>query len=584
VRLYAISPSVEIATIMAARQLAAATQKPFYVELEVDVPDLSTPTFNGPSVSARIQALYQQETLAQPPGQPGLFEGGLQSLHYVINIVGANVFSQTVPLIFFAHEDLVQPVSAIGQPLSDANSSVPLLRWGINATRSLLKADLAGTGSLPSVTTAILAGQVVDVSTANNPEIRKLITTIQADTNAPIAYDVYPFQWADRYFNKQHAYPNNSGVIANAYPPNALYWDSSPGWTSGLPPASVLPAKWTVADTVTKADLMWSLQWMEDRVNWIWGQGGQAMQLVAETGWASAEPYTQTAVNQQGTSYLKEVLGTHADAQAYFNAVEAAQFEIGNAPVMYFEAYDEPVKEANAYPMEFSENHYGIYGWSALPKFFTDTVSHPLTQPFVVVVMAPADLQPNGVAQADTGKSATDSAYTYQVDSGTVSSVPWFWGTGGFSNGNALNNSITFMPNPSVLLSGGDILTITSSDPGTQQPTTIQLQFTASQPLASDVQYYPTATPAQAGSTLTAPSFAFNAQGSAWQLYMSFPWLHGNSNNYQNTGTFVPVYQDFWGSLTFDRWGRFPWYVNQWFWFSPPWEKRSFQLPSWSHG
>lgn len=451
VRLYAVGPQAEIATIMAAKQLSADLGKPFYVEIEVYVPDLSQSTYYGGTVASRIQTLYNQEVAATLAGQPGLVEGGLQQLHYVINMVGADVFSQTVPVVFFGHEELVQPTSDIGQPLTDDNSSVPLLNWGINATRAILANDLSGQSTLPSVSSPIVAGQVVDVSTANNPEIATFIHTIQADTNAPISYDVYAFQWADIYFDTTaNPYVNNNGVIANAYPPNAAYYDRTTGWDSGPPPSA---PNFTVDDAVNNANLMWSLQWMTDRVNWIWGtpqgQGGSALQLVAETGWASAQPYTQTAA---GGGAGKQVTGTQADAQAYFDAVKTAGFKIGNTPIMYFEAYDEPVKETDA--SQYSENHYGIYGWTGLPKFFTDTVSHPLTTPFAIVSIDPTDIQPNGVAQADAGKLATDTAYTLQVTNGGVVKpgssvdVPFFWGTGGFSDGNALGNSVTWLPTP----------------------------------------------------------------------------------------------------------------------------------------
>lgn len=554
VRLYADGPQATIATIMAAQQLSTDSGSQFYVELEVYVPDLSQSQYYGGTVQSRIQTLFSQEVAATPAGQAGLVEGGLQQLHYVINMVGASTFSQVVPLVFFGHEDLVQPTSATGQALTDANSSVPLLQWGINATRALLQQDLAGQ-TLPSVTTALVAGQVVDVSTANNPEIAKLIDTIQTDTNSPIAYDVYAFQWANTYFdNTKYAYNNGPDVIANAYPPNAEYYDRTTGWTQGPPPGA---ANFTVADAVTKADLMWSLQWMSDRVNWIWGtpqgQGGVAKQLVAETGWASAQPYTQTAA---GGGAGKQVTGTQADAQAYFNAVKAANFKIGNTPVMYFEAYDEPVKETDA--SMYSENHYGIYGWTALPKFFSDpsTVTHPLTEAFVVVTIAPTDLQPNAVAQADQGKLATDTAYTLQVtNGGTVKpgssiNVPFFWGTGGYSDGNNLGSSVTWMPNPSVLLSNGDVLTITSADPNSinpaaNYPATITLTYNSSNSFSTAVT---DSNPAAAGETLVAPTGNFGAVGSSWELFTSFPWLHGGSNNYGDTSTFPPVYQDFWGA------------------------------------
>lgn len=560
VRLYADGPQAEIATIMAANQLYADTGNRFYVELEVAVPDLSQPTWYTGTVAQRIQALYNQEVAATPAGTPGLVEGGLQQLHYVINMVGADAFSNVVPLVFFGHEELVQPIGT-NAPLTDANSSVPLLQWGINATRAILTYDLNGQANLPSVTTALVAGQVVDVSIANNGEIAKLIDTIQTDTNSPIAYDVYAFQWANNYFQTTaYSYPNDSSVIANAYPPNAAYYDRVPSnWTSGLasnaPPPPVV-TNFTPTDAVTNPNLMWSLQWMADRVNWIWGSPGQtsgsvAKQLVAETGWATAQLYTQ----DNGTGI--QVTGSVQDAQTYFSAIQSASFKIGGAPVMYFEAYDEPVKEtvSNMY----SENHYGIYGWTGLPKFPApilpvNAVNPPLTQPFAVVTISPTDLQPNGVAQADNDALPTATAYSLQVKNGntvrpgSTIDVPWFWGTGGFSNGNAVwtSNSVTWMPNPSVLMNNGDVLTITSSDPGSGNPASIQLKFDTAGKLIK--QALTDLAPGAAGETLTPPAVTFTAQGSAWQLYTSFPWLHGGSNNYSDTTTFPPVYQDFWGA------------------------------------
>jgi len=563
VRLYGDPPQIVIATILAAQQLSKTSGSPFYVELEVAVPDLSTATYipdpSGNSAKQGIQNLYENQVVAGSGASTSNSgpEGGLQQLHYIINIVGAETFSQVVPLVFFAHENLVQP-QGNNSPLTPGNCSAPLLQWGINATRALLKKELAGQ-TLPTVTTALVAGQVVDVSTANHAVLAALMQTIQTDPNAPIAYDVYPFQWANIYFdvtggpngNGTYPYTNGADVIANAYPANANYHDRTVGWTTGAPPGS---PNFTVQQAVTETNLMWSLQWMQDRVNWIWNASGPGLgttnQLIAETGWASAQNYTQAA----GTG--KQVTGTHTDAQNYFNAVQAAGFQIGNAPIMYFAAYDEPAKESNAAGNAnnpgFSENHYGIYGWTALPKFFTDPagIAHPLTEAFVVVSLV-AENAPNGYTEANQGQNARSAAFSYQVSSGPVVNVPWFWGSASYSNGAVTpgKGSVTWMPSPSVLLGSGDSVTVTSMNPGNLTPAAFTVTFDSSSAFASAVTYSP-----QASSwppTLQIVNGTI-AQGSNWKFQMSFSWLHGNPwpLPQKPSAKYPAVYQDFWALPT----------------------------------
>lgn len=255
VRLYGSeSAVVYVATIEAAYKLSHVQGgQPFYVYYEVGVtPRLFDPMFYGGSIAQRQTTLYNILTNDDRPAtQP---TATLQELHYVINVVGPQVFAATVPVVFFSHEDLVQEQGNNG-PFNDDNSSTQLLRWGINATRALLKNELGGQ-PLPTVTTAILAGQIVQVNKAYHDEVMKLLSTIEHDPNAPLCYDIYPFQYGDRYYDQVHPYPNTDpNNIPNAFPNGAMYYDNT-SWSSGPPPA----ATWSVQDTVSKADLMWSLQ------------------------------------------------------------------------------------------------------------------------------------------------------------------------------------------------------------------------------------------------------------------------------------------------------------------------------------
>jgi hypothetical protein len=566
VRLYDDIPSLNIAVIDDAHQLTLAGH-PFYVEYEVTAPDLSNPPYLGQgTVEDRINALYRTEVNT---GTNGTTEGSFQTLHYVINMVGAQVFGQTVPVVYFTHENLVSNAAA-DEPLTDENTSVPLLRWGVNALRQMLAKELEGTGSLPAVTTPILAGQVVQVSLTDYPEYSKLIHTIQTDPNAPIAYDDYPYQVANRYFNVNPEYPELNGkapyvnnpqfVIPNAYPENVnnlpggqkgtAYYDATwtataKPWTTGpLPSDFVANPGFTVANTVTNPDLKFSLRWVVDRVNWIYGHlegkpNDEANQLVAETGWATDQLYT----DRNG----KVVPGNVNDALLYYNTLKKINFKVGNAPIMYFEAYDEPLKTPNRSTSSgiFSENHYGIFTWSGKPKFSSvpDTVKSPILTPFTIVGVAPYFQPPpnhgEGLApQTNPDQTATDTAYTYQLNSGPGVALPWFAGGTAFSNG-VTGRRITKIPNPDVLLHDGDHLKVTSSDPpGGGIPSTVTLVYDAANNTikfsdgsdsifgVGNVAYFPSTVP----------------QGSAWKFFTTFEWLHKGKAPFQGNW----VYQDFW--------------------------------------
>lgn len=527
VRLYASPPGVYIATILAAQQLG---MKVYY---EVAVPDLSEDAYANGTVPDREGALYAD--LVRQGGN-GVSEGSLQCLHYVINAVGESVFSATVPLVFFTHENLVSPQDS-STTLTDDNCSVPLLRWGINAVRSLLQTELAGY-SLPAVTTAILAGQVVQVSHEVYPEVEKLIQTIQKDTHAPIAYDVYPFQWGSRYFNVQHPYVNNPEfVIDNAYPPGSNWYDrctvAGQDWASGPPPTD--PTH-TVAQTVTEADLMWSLQWTVDNVNWIWGgrtAGATTKQIIAETGWPSSQKYT----DQGG----RELTGSLADARQFFETVKLAGFQVGNCSVMYFSAFDEPIKESNAYPNMFSENHYGIYGWTGIPKFTTTTVANPLLERFVILSIAPGNMY-QGFPQTMPGQTPSDTSYSYTVNAGTAVNVPWYWGSNTWSDNTGVNGRICYLPNPDILLSAGDTVVISSASHDADKPITSPITLKTNDGIT--VSYTDPDNKGTTGSNLTLIS---NQYGASWKLWLSFPWAHGGSNSFSDTANYKPVPADWWG-------------------------------------
>lgn len=524
VRLYNPVPKVYVATILAAHELTQRTGQPFYVYYEVAAPDLSSTNFYGGTVAERETKLFTAEVSDNRPA-PGP-EGSLQSLHYVINLVGAQVFSEVVPLVFFSHEMLVSPNNSNPTTLNDSNSSVPLLRWGINATRELLTIEL-GTNPLPAVTTALLAGQVVSVSDVYQPEVKKLIDTIQHDPNAPIAYDDYPFQWGNRYFDQVHPYTNGAGLIPNAYPPGTQNYSDNTSWIGGQPAPA--PTH-TIQDTVNEADLMWSLAWMTERVDHIYGNGGPAKQLIAETGWATAGGYQDASGRQ--------IVGDLNDAKTYFETLQQASFKVGNTPVMYFSAYDEPLKEGNA--TLFSENHYGVFGWSNIPKFFSDsTTFHPLTRPFAVLGVNPTNPN-NGTPVSNPGQTATDAAYTLQLSGGTLQSVPWFWGGQRFSNDRALGSSITWIPNADILVPQGQTVTIASLKPGSSLPAQVQIQFV----VLNNVPTLQFVDPSQ-GNQIGNLAYQGDANGHAWKLFLAFPWLHDGSNNF-NSPTFKPAYQDFW--------------------------------------
>jgi hypothetical protein len=564
VRLYDDVPSLNIAVIEDAHQLTLAGH-PFYVEYEVTAPDLSNAPYLGQgSVQDRINALYKTETNT---GVKGTTEGGFQILHYVINIVGPQVFAQTVPVVYFTHENLLSNAGP-GDTLTDQNTSVPLLRWGVNALRQMLAKELAGNTS-PAVTSPILSGQVVQVSLLDYPEISKFIHTVQTDPDAPIAYDNYPYQWANRYYNVNPTYPELMGkapyvnnpqfVIANAYPENVnnlpggqkgtAYYDATwtataKPWTTGTLPNDFVPNPgFTVADSVTDGALKFSMQWVVDRVNWIYGHlegkpSNQANQLVAETGWATDQLYTDGAG--------KVVPGNLNHAQQYYDTLKNMNFKVGNAPIMYFEAYDEPLKTPNVrsnFGM-FSENHYGIFTWSGKPRFSSvpDSVKSPIVTPFTIVGIAPIFYNPPGkqglAPQTNTDQTASDTAYTYKVNDGPVVAVPWYVGGTAYSNG-VTGNRITKIPNLDVLLHGGDQLKLTSAEPpGGSIPSSVTLIYNVSTNKVTfsdgtdnkfgvgNVAYFPNNVP----------------QGSEWKLFTTFEWLHKGKAPFQGNW----VYQDYW--------------------------------------
>jgi len=565
VRLYDDIPSLNIAVIEDAHQLTLAGH-PFYVEYEVTAPDLSKPPYLGQgTLDDRINALYHTEVNT---GTDGTTEGSFQTLHYVINMVGAQVFSQTVPVVYFTHENLLSNAGK-DDPLTDENTSVPLLRWGVNALRQMLAQELKGTDSLPAVTSPILAGQVVQVSLLDYPEISKFIHTVQTDPNAPIAYDDYPYQVANRYFNVNPTYPELNGkapyvnssqfVIANAFPENVnnlpggqkgtAYYDATwtptaKPWTTGaLPQDFVASPGFTVADTVTNADLKFSLKWMVDRVNWIYGHleglpNQTANQLIAETGWATDQLYTDGGG--------KVVPGNLNDAQQYYDTLKGLNFKVGDTPVMYFEAHDEPLKTPNDSSSAgmFSENHYGIFTWSGKPKLngVPDNVKGPILTPFTIVGVAPFNQHPptgEGLAtQTNADQTARDTAYTYQLNGGAVVAVPWFAGGTAYSNG-VTGRRITKIPSLDVLLHDGDQLKVTSGEPpGANIPGSVTLVYNASNNTVKfsdgsdnifgvgNVAYFPNTVP----------------QGSSWKLFTTFEWLHKGKPPFQGNW----VYQDFW--------------------------------------
>ncbi|MHC1726032.1 MAG: hypothetical protein AB9866_08520 [Syntrophobacteraceae bacterium] len=524
VRLYASPPQVYIPTILAAHKLNMK------VYLEVAAPDLSkAPYATGNNIKARQQALFND--LVRQAG-PGVGEGSVQCLHYIINAVGKSVFSQTVVLIFFTHENLVSPTTTVNQTLTDANCSVPELRWGVNLLRSLLIRELAGE-PLPAVTTPILAGQVVQVSLKVHPEISKLIRTIRTDKNAPIAYDNYPFQWGIRYFNTFDPYINKPAfVIPNAYPPNSHWIDkcmvNGVKWVSGDPPIAPLHS---IRETVLNKDLMFSLNWIVDSVNWIWGgrkKGAKVKQIMAETGWPTAQFY------QNGT----RVTGNLADAKQYFNAVKIGNggqrtFMMDNCPIVYFSAYDEPIKESNAYPNMFSENHYGIYGWSGIPKFFAESTLNPLLQPFTILGIVPANPL-DGIPRMRLRETLpTDARYSYSLNGDTAVDVPWYAGVNILKGGGSVGSSICWLPNHDILLSTGDSIVIRNPS----SPNTITLKSDD----GSTVAYQNPDDKIKTGSNLTSVS---NPYGTSWKLWLSYPWDHGGQLN--PTSQNEKVYSNWW--------------------------------------
>lgn len=539
VRLYEVNPTVVIPTILAAHQLGMSVELEAFVAL--------------PGVS---QAQLFTDLVNIGPGQSGGAgtEGQLQQLYYDINIVGAQVFKSTVPLVFFDHEQI-----------SDANS-ITNLQFGINATRALLKKVLGATGG-PAVTTAFKADQIASPAQAYHAQLAPLITTIQLDKHAPIAYDPYPFQWDNQHYSVSTPYPSNSpGNVPNAYPQapgggDITYYDSGTGGT------------FTVDQTVagkstgsTYANIQYSLQWMVDRVNWLWNNPSQAgpgttYQLIAETGWASAGNYP----SPQGP-----ITGSVASAAAYYNTLAADGFALGSGtgkvPAIYFEAYDEPLKDPatdTALTMT-SENHYGIYTWSDLPKPGFNIAANPTHDnlfqfPFAVVAITPGNFG-TAAAQAFKGESATSTYFSFQITGSgagivpTAGDVPWVAGSGLYSDKNPVpgGGTVTYMPAPAFFLSSVSAttkvavtLTPAHLKKGASDQKPITLTFDPSKPFGQDVS--PPGQDPSTGANLTTPVVGSNP-ALPWTLNLAWPWGHAGSNDYTNYNSYPKVFQDYWGS------------------------------------
>lgn len=536
VRLYEVNPTIVIPTVLAAQQLNMSVELEVFVALPgLNTADLYTALVNpGPGA----------------PGGSGV-EGQLQQLYYDINVLGPQLFKQTVPLVFFDHEQV-----------GDA-TSVAQLQLGINATRALLQKELGNGG--PAVTTAFKADQIISPAQAYYSQIQPLIQTIQLDAHAPIAYDPYPFQWDNQHYSQQHPYPSNTpGNIPNAYPPGPggaaiTYYDSGTGGT------------FTVAQTVTGkstsstyANIQYSLQWMVDRVNWLWHKPGQAgpgttYQLMAETGWASDGTYQ----SPQG-----QITGNVVSAASYYNTLATKQFALGTGagkvPAIYFEAYDEPLKDpaSDTGKTNTSENHYGIFTWSALPKPGFQITANPtfdkiFQYPFAVVQITAGNFG-TPASQSFKGESATSSNFSFQTSgmpAGLVpatGNIPWVAGSGLYSNTSPVpqDGTVTYIPAPAYFLTSLSTttpvtLTLTpahlKSSAPLQQP--ITLTFRPNMPFGQDVT--PPGMSNANGSNLIAPVVGSNP-AAPWTLYLSWTWEHAGSNDYGNYTLYPKVYQDWW--------------------------------------
>ncbi len=527
VRLYASDPKTYVNTIQSAYDLGMK------VYLTVDVPDLS----NWPlkDMKARRNDLFNILTRQGPD------EGSLQCLHYIISVVGKSVFSATVPLVFFGNEKLLQPKSLQGKDYTDANCTVPELRWGINLTRALLAGELQNEPH-PAVTTAILAGQITQVSLGVHTGVAKLVETIRHDSRAPISYTVYPFQWGSRYFDADpQPYNSSPDTIPNAYPKGAKYYDRcKEAWNSGLPNFNPGHSVREMVMDGNAGNIKFSLKWTVDMVNWIWGgatPGGTVKQIIAETGWPSERPFsTNGCPDPPG----RMVEGKFPEAKEYFLALKDLGFKVENCPVMYFYAFDEPLKEPNDCPNRFSEKHFGIYGWSGIPKFFPETLPNPLLQPFVVFSIA----SPNGAngfpQMKTTDTSASDiqfsvSPFRERTGTGNELQVPWYFGADRL--GDTKGGTICYFPPVNMLVSQGEILTVTtfaSFDKKDNVTTTITIKNSD----GSTLSYVNSDDAAKTRSSLQA--FPTDT-GLSYKLWMNYWWTHGQEKN-----TNQNVFADWW--------------------------------------
>lgn len=289
-------------------------------------------------------------------------------------------------------------------------------------------------------------------------------------------------------------------------------------WEKGPPP---IPPFHSIDDTVGRADLKFSLQWIVDRVNWIWGgrtAGAVAKQIISETGWASAQPY------EKGT----RVVGDPVDAEAYYLKLKSLDFKIDNCPVVYFIAYDEPLKTPNTSAEMFSENHYGINGWTGIQKYEQPPVpANPLLKEFTILSIVP--FNPQGYPRMRVGESPADTRYDYQVTGQADVNVQWYRGVNMDSTGVVVPNSICWLPNPDILMAAGDRIAVSNPSPSD----TITLDCDG-----SSIKY---ASPT-AGSHLNPES---NDLGTSWILFLSDAWDHGGSPS--PTAEDRKVTADWWG-------------------------------------
>ncbi len=516
VRLYASDARIYALTILAAHDLKMK------VYLTVAIPDIS----NWPlkDTNARLNDLYNEITRQGPD------EGTLQRLHFIINFVTKSVFSETVPLVFFGNESLLQPDAYKGKDYTDQYCTTLELKWGINLVRDLLKKELENE-SLPAVTTPILSGQVVQVGRGVHDGVARLVSTIQKDINSPIAYTTYPFQWASRYYDADpRPYRGDSGTMDKAYPEGAKYYDRwKENWTSGPP---IFAPVHTVREMVTDgeaANILFSLKWMVDRVNWIWGgttPGGVARQLIAETGWPSDQPYSKEC---SGTIVVK---GNADDAKEYFSAVRSLNYKVDNCPILYFAAFDEPLKDTNNCDLKLSEKHYGIYRWTGIPKFFSDNTPNLLQKPFAVLSMAPPDGSEGVPQMRKTDSSPTDTQYTITFQNGTELQARWYLGSTQLSD--TRGGTLCKFWHPNVIVSQGD--TVVISSPVSKD--TISLVNST----GTTISYSNATDKGKTGENLKLDE---GSLGASYKLYLNYKWTHGNLDM---NNTAQDVYADWWAN------------------------------------